>query len=58
MRVGELLHSYRELRLGFVDASVLAITEWLRVPTLAALDHRHFVVVCPRRVEALELVPS
>lgn len=57
-RVGELLQSYADLRLGFVDAAVLAVTERLREPKLATLDHRHFTVVRPRHVKALELLPA
>ena len=57
-RVGELLQSYADLRLGLVDAAVLAVTERLREPKLATLDHRHFTVVRPRHVKALELLPA
>jgi uncharacterized protein len=57
-RVGELLGTYADLRLGFVDAAVLAVTERLREPKLATLDHRHFSVMRPRHVDALELLPA
>jgi predicted nucleic acid-binding protein len=57
-RVGELLQSYADLQLGFVDAAVLAVTERLREPKLATLNHRHFTVVRPRHVKALELLPA
>lgn len=57
VRVGELLQTYGSLRLGFVDAAVLTVTERLREPKLATLDHRHFTVVRPRHVEVLELLP-
>jgi uncharacterized protein len=56
-RVGELLQIYADLRLGFVDAAVLAVIERLREPKLATLDHRHFAVVRPRHVKALQLLP-
>jgi predicted nucleic acid-binding protein len=58
LRIGSLLESYADLRLGFVDAAVLAVTERLREPKLATLDHRHFTVVRPRHVKALELLPA
>ncbi len=58
VRVGELLHDYADLRLGFVDAGVLAVTERLREPKLGTLDHGHFTIVRPRHVEALELLPA
>jgi uncharacterized protein len=57
-RVRELLDTYADLRVGFVDAAVLAIVERLREPKLATLDHRHFSVMRPRHVEALELLPA
>ncbi len=57
-RVDEILNAYADLRVGFVDAAVLAIVERLREPKLATLDHRHFTVMRPRHVEALELLPA
>ena len=57
-RVGELLDIYADLRVGFVDAAVLAVTERLRETKLATLDHRHFSVMRPRHVDALELLPG
>ena len=57
-RVGNLLTTYADLRVGFVDAAVLAIVERLREPKLATLDHRHFSVMRPRHVDALELLPA
>lgn len=58
VRVGELLTTYADSRVGFVDAAVLAIVERLREPKLATLDHRHFSVMRPRHVDALELLPA
>lgn len=57
-RIADLLRTYADLRVGFVDAAVLAIVERLREPKLATLDHRHFSVMRPRHVEALELLPA
>jgi predicted nucleic acid-binding protein len=57
-RVRELLDTYADLRVGFVDAAVLAIVERLRETKLATLDHRHFSVMRPRHVDALELLPQ
>jgi predicted nucleic acid-binding protein len=57
-RVLHLLKTYADLRVGFVDAAVLAVTERLREPKLATLDHRHFTVMRPRHVEALQLLPA
>jgi predicted nucleic acid-binding protein len=57
-RVRELLDRYADLRLGFVDAAVVAIAERLQEPKLATLDHRHFSAIRPRHVEAFELLPA
>ena len=57
-RVGSLLSTYADLRVSFVDASVLAIVERLRETKLATLDYRHFSVMRPRHIDALELLPS
>jgi predicted nucleic acid-binding protein len=57
-RIGVLLTTYADLRVGFVDAAVLAVTERLRETKLATLDHRHFSVMRPRHVDALELLPA
>ena len=57
-RVAELLETYDDLQVGFVDAAVLAIVERLGERKLATLDRRHFGVMRPRHVEALELLPT
>jgi uncharacterized protein len=57
-RIAELMRTYADLRVGFVDAAVLAIVERLREPKLATLDHRHFSVMRPRHLDALELLPA
>jgi uncharacterized protein len=56
-RTAQLLRQYGDLRVGFVDAAVLAVAERLREPKLATLDHRHFTVMRPQHIEALELLP-
>jgi len=56
-RIMELVAKYRDLRLGTVDASVIATAERLRVRTIATLDRRHFSVVRPKHVRAFELLP-
>jgi hypothetical protein len=57
-RAGELLQTYADLDVGFVDCAVLAVVERLGESKLATLDHRHFGVMRPRHVEALELLPA
>lgn len=57
-RCRELQATYADLKIGVVDASVLAVTERLGEPKLATLDHRHFGTMRPRHAEALDLLPG
>lgn len=57
-RCHELQSTYADLKVGVVDASILAVVERLREPKLATLDHRHFGTMRPRHVEALKLLPT
>lgn len=54
----ELQQTYADLRVGVVDASVLAAAERLGERKVATLDHRHFGTMRPRHVDALELLPA
>lgn len=54
-RIVELVAQYRDMRLGTVDASVVAAAERLGITQIATLDRRHFTVVRPRHVAAFEL---
>jgi uncharacterized protein len=56
-RVAEILDRYGDQDVGFVDAAVLATVERLGERRLATLDRRHFTILRPRHVDALELVP-
>ncbi len=56
-RISELMTTYSDLRVGFVDAAVLAVVERLREPKLATLDRRHFTAMRPRHAKSLELLP-
>jgi uncharacterized protein len=57
-RCRELQARYRDLELGVVDASVIALAERLEEPKVATLDQRHFRAVRPAHVAAFELLPS
>ena len=45
VRMAALVETYADLRLGTVDACVIATAERLGVATIATLDRRHFAVV-------------
>ncbi|HEV3312149.1 MAG TPA: PIN domain-containing protein [Chloroflexota bacterium] len=57
VRSADLVEQYRDLRLGMVDASIIAVAERLGLRTVATLDRRHFTVVRPRHISAFELLP-
>jgi len=57
IRCAELVERYDDLPLGAADASVIALAERLVITTVITLDRRHFSVVRPRHVDALELLP-
>lgn len=57
-RIVELLGHFRDLPLGIVDASVIAVCERLGETKLATLDRRHFGAIRPRHCPALTLLPE
>lgn len=50
-RTGELLKQYADSRLGFVDASIVAIAERLQTSPILTLDYRDFSIVRPRHCD-------
>jgi predicted nucleic acid-binding protein len=58
VRAADLEVRYANLRLGFVDAAVIALCERLGEPKVATLDRRDFSVVVPRHVGSLQLLPD
>lgn len=56
-RMAQLVRTYADLPLGAVDASVIAVAERLKLTDVATLDRRHFTVVRPNHVNALNLFP-
>ncbi|HYT71765.1 MAG TPA: PIN domain-containing protein [Gemmatimonadales bacterium] len=57
-RSAELMQDYRDLPLGFVDATVVAVAERLDAGSVLTTDRRHFAIVRPRHVERLRLAPA
>lgn len=54
-RAAELMEAYPQI--GFVDATVAAMAERLRLPAIVTTDRRHFSTVRPAHREAFELLP-
>lgn len=57
LRMAELVRTYRNLRLGTVNASVVAAAERLGIVEVATLDRRHFSVVRPVHTESFVVLP-
>ena len=56
-RAGELMRTYADAAIGFVDASVVAIAERLGIRQVWTLDRRDFSLVRPKHAEAFDIVP-
>lgn len=57
-RAAVLMRQYADLRLGLVDATVIALAERPGATQIATLDRRHFSVVRPQHVVAFTLLPE
>ncbi len=56
-RIAELVETYVDFPLGFVDASLVAIAQRLGITRILALDRRRFSGIRPRHTAAFELLP-
>ena len=56
-RAADLLVTYRDQPIGFVDATLVAVAERLNVVTILTTDRRHFNVVRPAHADAFALAP-
>ncbi|HEY7602352.1 MAG TPA: PIN domain-containing protein [Methylomirabilota bacterium] len=56
-RTLELLDRYASARIGFVDATVVAAAERLRISRILTTDRRDFSLIRPRHCKAFELLP-
>ena len=56
-RVAEILEQYRDSRVDFVDATVMAVAERVMCKTILTLDQRDFRVFRPRNLEYFDLLP-
>ncbi len=56
-RVVEILKQYESLKIGFVDAAVVATAERLRIRKILTTDRRHFASVIPLHTGSFELLP-
>jgi predicted nucleic acid-binding protein len=56
-RASVLIGKYADLKLGLVDATVIAAAERLDATDVLTTDRRHFSAVRPRHIGALRLIP-
>ncbi len=57
IRVSEILEEYKDSRIDFVDATVMAITERLKITLILTLDQRDFRLFRPKHCQSLEILP-
>ncbi len=55
-RINELLKTYSDINIGFVDASIVAVAERLKVRRLLTTDRRHFSIIKPSHCPAFTLL--
>jgi uncharacterized protein len=51
------LETYSDINIGFVDASLVAMAERLKIQRILTTDRRHFSIVRPCHCHAFELLP-
>ena len=57
LRIAEVMNTYADMKLDFVDAAILALSERLNIRRILTLDRRDFSVLRPRHCDYLELLP-
>jgi len=55
-RILEILKKYEDLNIGYVDSSIVAIAERLKINKILTLDKRHFTVVIPYGFEYFDIL--
>lgn len=53
----QILETYSDLNIGFVDASLVAMAERLKIHRLLTTDRKHFSIIRPRHCPTFELLP-
>jgi predicted nucleic acid-binding protein len=57
VRIAELLKKYHDSNIGFVDASVVALAERLKICGILTTDRRHFETIKPQHCKEFRLLP-
>jgi hypothetical protein len=53
----QLLETYSDMNVGFVDATMVSIAERLKIQRILTTDRKHFSIIRPRHCHAFELLP-
>lgn len=53
----ELLETYSDMNIGFVDATLVSMAERLKIRHILTTDRKHFSIIRPRHCHAFELLP-
>ena len=56
LRTVEILNKYKSLNIGFVDGSVVAIAERLKINQIMTLDNKHFSSIIPVGFDYFEIL--
>ncbi|MHB1025247.1 MAG: type II toxin-antitoxin system VapC family toxin, partial [Desulfobacteria bacterium] len=56
-RTVAILKQYTDANIGFVDASLVAVSERLGINTVFTTDRRHFSLIKPAHCSAFTLLP-
>lgn len=56
-RALQIMTQYKEVPLGLVDASLIALAEHHQIRKILTLDRRHFTLVKPQGIDYFELLP-
>lgn len=57
-RTAEILEQYADSRIDFVDATIVAVAERLRITRILTLDQRDFHIVRPKHAPHFEILPQ
>jgi uncharacterized protein len=57
IRVSEILEEYKDSRIDFVDASVMAIAERFKLTFVLTLDQRDFRLFRPKHCQNFDILP-
>lgn len=57
LRVSEILDTYADSKLDFVDATIVAISERLNISQILTLDRRDFSIIRPKHCAHFDILP-